>query len=437
MNDSQRGAGPEVNLVRAIGVFVLAAAVINVIVGGGIFRLPASIATQLGNAAPLAFVVGALAIIPTTLCFAAAGSRIQSTGGPYAYVSAAFGPFAGFLTGAMLWVCNIGSSAGIAVALSDQVARVFPDVSVGVARAGVLIALYGVLIALNAFGVKLGSRAIVVLATLKLTPLFILAAVGVFFIDWNQVELWTIPSVAALGNAMVMVIFAYSGIETALSPSGEVRDPARDVPRAALAATLVVVLLYVTIQLVAQGVLGPALPGNTAPLAATAGALWKPGFVILLVTASISMFGFMMGNLLGSSRVVYALGRDGHLPTFLGRVTATHHVPLIAVFLHGIVACAFAILGSFDWLVRVSAGANCLLYIAVSLAAWQLTRTDRKTGFSMPGGAVLVPLLSCIAMGWIVSRLAPDEWQAIAWGMVILIGIYGVRRVMARVATKA
>ena len=221
-------------LIRAVGSFALTAAVINVIVGGGIFRMPAALSAQMGAAAPLALVAGALAIIPIALCFAAIGSRAAATGGPYSYLGATFGPFAGFLAGALMWISNVASSAGVAAALSVQVANLVPAFAQPVPRALLLTGVYVLLFALNAFGVKLGARAITVLAALKLTPLFLLAGIGLFFVDWSQVSfaIGDVPSWAALGASMVLVMFAYSGMETALVPSGEVRDPSRNVPRA-------------------------------------------------------------------------------------------------------------------------------------------------------------------------------------------------------------
>ncbi len=410
-------------LIRAVGFAALTAAVLNVIVGGGIFRLPASLGETLGPAAPTAFLLGALAIVPIALCFAAAGSRVASSGGPYSYVDAAFGPFAGFVAGALMWICNIASSAGVAAALADQAGAAWPALQSPAARAAFLIAVYGSLIALNAFGVRLGARAIVVLATMKLTPLFVLAAVGLCFVDLSQVQWTGIPSWDALGLSMVMVIFAYSGAETALIPGAEVRDPSRDVPRATLAATALVILLYVSIQVVAFGLLGPALATSHAPLADAAGTLWTPGRTLLLITAGISMLGFLMGNLLGTSRVVFALGRDGVLPTALGRVTAKHRVPLAAVLTHGLLACALALAGEFEFLVLVSAGANCLVYIGVSLAAWQLQRqgrADHGTPFVLSGGG-LVPLLAIAAMVLILATLEGSQWTAIGVALVLLV----------------
>lgn len=427
-------------LVRAVGSLALTAAVINIIIGGGIFRMPSSLSAQMGAAAPLALVAGALAIIPIALCFAAIGSRAAATGGPYTYASAVFGPFAGFIAGALMWVSNIASSAGVAAALAVQVANLLPVFKPPQMQAALLVGIYAFVFALNAFGVRLGARAIAVLATLKLTPLFLLAGIGMFFVDWHQVSWTDVPSWSAMGTSMVLVIFAYSGMETALIPSGEVRDPSRSVPRATMAAILLVVLVYLGLQVVTQGVLGSALASSGVPLADAAGALWSPGRVLLLLTACISMLGFLMGNLLGTSRLVFALGRDGYLPTAFGRVTATHRVPLLAIATHAFLACGLvlasvldwskAISGGFDALVLISGGGNCLVYVVVSLAAWRAQKIDlRERGepFVLPGGSI-IPVIAVLAMGAIVATLTSKEWVAIGVAMAVLVVIYALLR---------
>lgn len=415
-------------LLRAVGSFALTAAVINIIVGGGIFRMPAALSAQMGAAAPLALVAGALAIIPVALCFAAVGSRVQVTGGPYSYLSATFGPFAGFIAGALMWISNFTSSAGVAAALSVQVAGLVPAFAPPLPRALLLTAVYAALFAFNAFGVKLGARAITALAALKLAPLFALAAIGLFFVDWSQVSFApaAVPSWGALGASMALVMFAYSGMETALVPSGEVRDPARSVPRATLVAIVLVVLLYLGLQIVGQGVLGPALGSSGVPVADTAGALWSPGRVLLLVTACVSMLGFLMGNLLGTSRLVFALGRDGYLPRAFATISARHRVPLLALVTHAGLAWLLALAGNFDTLALISGGAICLVYGLVSLAAWRAQRRDlreRGAPFVLPGGP-LIPLFAVAAMVLIVATLTAREWSAIGIALALLVAVY-------------
>src|SRR5690349_1424968 len=100
-------------LIKAVGFIALTAAVINITIGSGIFKMPGALATALGASAPWAFVAGAVAIVPIALCFAAAGSRVAATGGPYTYVGSAFGEFPGFVAGSLMWICNIASSAAV------------------------------------------------------------------------------------------------------------------------------------------------------------------------------------------------------------------------------------------------------------------------------------------------------------------------------------
>jgi len=423
-------------LIRAVGSFALTAAVINSIVGGGIFRMPSALSAQMGAAAPLALVAGALAIIPIALCFAAVGSRAVATGGPYTYVSATFGAFAGFIAGALMWISNFASSAGVAAALSVQVASLLPVFAEPLPRALLLIGVYAALFALNAFGVKLGAGAITALAALKLTPLFLLSAIGLWFVDWSQVSfaIGDVPSWGALGAGMVLVMFAYSGMETALIPSGELRDPARNVPRATMAAILLVVLLYLSLQIVCQGLLGPSLATSGVPIADAAGALWSPGRIALLITACISMTGFLMGNLLGTSRLLFALGRDGFLPHAYGQVSAKHRVPLLALATHAGVALTLALGGSFDALVLISGGAICLVYMLVSIAAWRAQKTDlreRGAPFVLWGGA-LVPALAVAAMTAIVATLTRKEWLAIGIALAVLVVVYAGLRLLRR-----
>jgi APA family basic amino acid/polyamine antiporter len=423
-------------LVRAIGVFALAAAVINSTIGGGIFRMPGALAAQVGPAAPLALVAGAFAIIPIALCFAAAGSRTHATGGPYTYVSVAFGPFVGFVAGALMWISHVASSAAVAASFSQQVASLAPSLGTDGARRAVIIATYALLFALNAFGIRLGARAVATLATVKLAPLVVLVLAGLPFVDWGAISFdpRDVPSIAALGGSLVLVMFAYSGLETALVPSGEVDDPARNVPRATLVAIVLVVALYLGLQIVGQGLLGARLATSEVPLADTAGTLFDTGRTLLLATACVSMAGFLLGNLLGSSRLLFALGRDGYLPSAFGRVSAAHRVPLAGLLAHAGLACVLAVGGTFDRLAAISGGAICVVYAAVALAAWRLQRrgvAERGAPFRLPGAGA-IPFAAAAIMTAILFTLSAGEWRAIAVSLGALVVVYAGLRAMRR-----
>ncbi|MBN7135529.1 hypothetical protein A7A76_12260 [Lysobacter enzymogenes] len=427
-------------LVRALGPFQLGASIVNIIVGAGIFMLPALLYGRLGASAPLVFVAGALAIVPIALCFAAVGSRAAATGGPYTFVGAAFGPFAGFLAGALMWVCNTSSSAGVAAALAEQAGNAWAALREPLPRAAFIAAVYAALFALNAFGVKLGARMIVLLATLKLAPLFALAGLGLLFVDWGQLGAAAWPGWGALGSSMVLVVFAYSGMETALVPTGEVRDPSRHVPRATLSAIVLVVLLYIGIQLACQGLLGARLDGSGAPVADAAGAWWAPAHGLLLATAGVSMAGFLMGNLFSSSRLLFALGRDGYLPAAFGRVDARYHVPRAGLLAHAGIALTLALIGNFETLALISGGAICLLFAAVAVAAWRAQARDlRGAGepFRLPGGSWPMPLLAVAVMAAILATMSLAQWLAIAVSLLALVALYAVLALRRRAAGAA
>src|ERR1700694_4878123 len=161
----------EPSLLRVVGFWALTASIINMSIGGSIYVLQGTFAGTLGLAAPLVFVLGALVFVLVTMCFAAAGSRISATGGPYIYVRAAFGPFASFVIGAVFWVSNIAGAGSLAAALIDQAALFFPSLSNVVPRSLVVTAGYILLSVLNARGIRTSAIAIMVLATIKLVPL--------------------------------------------------------------------------------------------------------------------------------------------------------------------------------------------------------------------------------------------------------------------------
>jgi amino acid transporter len=239
-------AGPA--LVRALGPLALAASIFNVTVGGGIFRLPAAAAAMIGPAAPLVYLVCAAVMGLIVLCFAEAGSRVALTGGPYAYVEVVFGPYAGFLAGVLVWMLGTLALASVATAFAGSVAALVPALAAPAARAGVLAATFALLAWVNARGVPQGARLIEVVSVAKLLPLLVLVGVGAFFVRPGNLAVPALPDAGSVARTAMVLIFAFTGVESALVPSGEVRDPARTVPRALAVAMVGVTLLYLAVH---------------------------------------------------------------------------------------------------------------------------------------------------------------------------------------------
>jgi len=392
---------------------------INYMIGAGIFVLPAVVAARVGGAAPVIYVICAIAMGMIVLCFADAGSRVSLSGGTYAYAEVAFGPFVGFIVATSLWFGSaVTASAAVANIFVDTLAQISPSLGGPVVRNGTLVVIYAALAVINIRGVKIGSAVVQTVTAAKLTPLLILVGVGLFAINAGNLSWPGMPPAGEVARTSVILIFAFIGIESALTPSGEVRDPARTVPRALFAALVIVTVLYMGIQIVAQGVLGVALATNTeAPLAEVAKrVLGSGGQMLVLLGAAISTLGYVAGDMLAAPRGIYALGRDRLLPTAIGSVHPRYRTPHVAIVIHAALCLAFALSGSFERLAVLAVIATLIVYLICCLAAIQLQRRDiRAEGavpFRLPGGPV-IPLTASAIVVWLMTASTRQEVLAI------------------------
>ena len=194
------GRDSDEGLVRAIGPRALGLSIINLTVGGGIFVLPGLVAAQLGPAAILAYLACSVAVALVFLCFAEIGSRITRSGGAYAYIEDAFGPFAGFIASVLIWFgWSVLSDAAITVAMVETMAVALPTLAEPVPRGIVIVALCGFLAWVNVTGVRAGLRLLALNTVAKLVPLLLLVVVGLFAIDTDFLSITEWPSLSSLG----------------------------------------------------------------------------------------------------------------------------------------------------------------------------------------------------------------------------------------------
>ena len=203
-----------------MGTFGLAAAIINITVGGGIFRLPASVAGALGPAAPIAYLVCAVAMGLIVLCIADAGSRVSLTGGPYAYIGVALGPYAGFLAGILLWMLGLFATAAVSTVFAASVGQLVPVLSGTTMQTTVLVAAFAFWSLVNMRGVALGARLNTIATVAKLAPLLLIGVGGLFFVRGEHLAVTAWPAAADVARTSLLLIFAFAGVESALVPSG-------------------------------------------------------------------------------------------------------------------------------------------------------------------------------------------------------------------------
>jgi APA family basic amino acid/polyamine antiporter len=426
MTDTARA---DESLRRVIGPIGLAASVVNIVVGGSIFVLPAVLARELGTAAPAAYLTGAVVMGLVTLAFAEAGRRTVRSGGPYAYVESAFGGFPGFLTGLLTWLAVVFACAAVAAALVDSLRGMLPLLDLPWARGSALVLLFAVLALVNVRGVQAGTRLAAAAAIAKSAGLLLFMVLAARFVQSDNLE-WSWPAGdGGLGRATVLVMFALAGMEVPLCAGGEIRDPVRTVPRALAGAIGFVVLLYVTVHLIAQGALGAALPDSQAPLADALAKDGSGGHALLLAIGAVSMFGYLSGDTLGASRILFAFGRDGLLPRRLAAVHRLTRAPHVAVLVHTLVAAALAMTGSFAVLAPIASVAIIVVYLGCCAAAWVLAR--RAGGEALTEGprlGTVAPLAAIAGLLWVLSHSTRPEFLAVGAVLVMGSGIYWLGR---------
>lgn len=410
----QAGSGP--GFVRAVGTLAFAASIFNVTVGGGIFRLPATAAAAVGTAAPLAYVVCGLVMGCVALCFAEAGSRVPLTGGPYAYVEAVFGRFPGYLAGVLLWMLGTTAMGGVASAFADGAAMLL---GIPGARVPVLVAAFAVIAFVNIRGVEQGARLIVVLSAAKLLPLLLFVGIGVFYVVPANIAITGAPEPASLARAAIVLVFAFSGVESALAASGEVKDPSRTVPRALAIAMTGVTLLYIAVHVVAHGILGPRLATETTdPLATAFGSVvgaWGTAF--LLATATVSRLGYTSGMALAVPRALWKFADDGLLPRVVAAIHPRFRTPHVAILVQVALVLLLGAVFSFEDLAVISNLAALLLYGACAAAVLVLRARDvhapGTVPYRVPGGPV-VPIVTVLLIAWLLTSITATEWRVLA-----------------------
>jgi basic amino acid/polyamine antiporter, APA family len=443
----------DLTLVHGIAI------VVGITIGTGIFLKSAPMAQAVGS--PLlvmaAWAVAGLVAVLGALCFAELGTLIPRAGGEYQYVRAAFGDLPGFVYVCMSVIIGAASlasySAAFSIFLSGVVAIPGPWVERDLVLFGQdvtwqfgLRQVLGVIVVvtftlINLAGVAFGGRVQTFLTSLK-----VLSLVGVIFgvflfaggatavaAPAPTVAPATVLTASGFGFAMLSAMWAYSGWQYLPMTAAEVKDPARNVPRAVIGGGLLVVVLYLLVNaayFVALPFEAVATSSSTAyPEAAAVGAravetfLGSQAISIAAIIFLISAIGALNGVLLTRARVPYAAARDGLFFKSFAKLNPGASVPANSVILHGVLAIAFALTGTFDQLTNLATLIFVLFWGLSGIALLVLRRrmADAPRPYRVPLYP-LVPLAFALVMfGILVSTVI--ESPAEAGATLVLLGL--------------
>lgn len=407
---------------------------INGVVGSGIYLLIAPMAKLAGAASITGTLLCGVVCVLISLCFAELGGMYDQSGGAYLYARAAFGSVPGFVVGWMSLATGVLAFAAVSTAFGEALTAFIPGVPSLVWALGLVVLLSSV----NYLNVKAGARTSNLLSLVKLLPLLLLAAFGI----WGaKPEILTEGLRAsgqwqAVSSSALLAVFMLSGFEYTAVPAGEASEARRNIPVALVGSLAGATLLYVLLQWVALSQV-PGLDGSNQPLIDAGVSLFGGWAKPVIGLASLaSMAGFCAGSALVGPRYFTALAEGGYLPPQLLR-TSRFGTPGAAIALSAAMTCVLVLSSGYGALVDVSNVALFAQYIPTCLAVIVLRRKrrDAPRRFRLPGGP-LIPLLATGASVALLLGGKPriEEWlmagRLLAIGMVCWLGsaLWGDRR---------
>jgi basic amino acid/polyamine antiporter, APA family len=412
-------------LNRSISKWEMVLLFINGVIGSGIFGLPSKTFKEVGVYSIAAFVVCAIAVFVIILCFAEVSSRFDKTGGPYLYAVSSFGPLPAFLTGWLLLVTRIITYAAL-INLLVTYLSVFSDWFAQPASRIITIILLTLLLAwVNHIGVKNSTRVNNFLTIAKLLPLFLFIAVGIFFIDSERFEIKSTPGFSSFSSAVLLLVFAFGGFESVLVNSGEVKNPAKNLPFALLLAALVIALIYILVQIVSIGTL-PSLATSEKPLAEAAGLfMGKIGLLVIGAGAAFSVTGTLNAIMLVGSRLPYAFSEEKQFPKVFSYVHPKLKTPTWSLLLFMVITTLVSIYYSFLSAASISAITRVMIYGIVCIALIRLRKKNpgQTNYFRIPFGNFFAVAGVVIAL-WLLSNSGLKELKDIAIAIGVGLVIY-------------
>ncbi len=395
------------------------------IIGSGIFVTPAIVARSVHSTALIlgAWLIGGVAAILGALVYAELSARRPDVGGQYAYLREAYHPAAAFLYGwALLLVIQTGGMATSAITF----ARYFGQLArIGIGEGALAAAVVAVLTAINCFGVMAGSRVQSALMLLRIAALFGLIVCGLAAGAAPPSQLPASDGPVALGAALVPVLFAYGGWQTACFVAGEMKEPRRDLPRALLLGVAGVITLYTLVVFVCVRALGAeGLARSTAPaFDVIRRVLGERGAAVLGAGIAISTLGFLSQSILTAPRVYFAMAEDG---VFFRSVASVHprtRAPVVAIALQGVLTIVIALAGTYEVILGYMVAIDFIFFALTAGCIFVFRRREPQAPYSMPGHPATTLVFIAICAAVVLSTFARDLRHALLGLGITLSGL--------------
>lgn len=464
---------PDTRLRRELTARDLMVFGVAVVVGAGIFTVTASTAGNVaGPSVSLAFVLAAATCALAALCYAEFASTVPVAGSAYTFAYATFGEFLAWILGwDLVLEFAVGSAVvakgwsqylGTVLGLGGEPVATTVDVGPATLDWGALLVV-GVITVLLVVGTKLSSRVSTVITAVKVGVVLLVIVVGLFYVKAANYSPYVPPaeSGADAGSgleqslfslatgaggstfggygllaAASIVFFAFIGFDVVATTAEETRNPQRDVPRGILGSLAIVTVLYVGVTLVLTGMVPytdlatgeDGVPATLATAFSLNGVNWASN--VISVGALAGLTTVVMVLMLGQSRVLYAMSRDGLLPRGLARTGPKGTPVRITVLVGGLVALAASVFPIERLEEMVNVGTLfAFVVVSAGVVVLRRTRPDLTRGFRVPWVPV-VPIVAVLACLWLMVNLTALTWvRFFVWMVlgVVVYALYGMR----------
>ena len=369
-------------LKRALTEFDLTNIIVGSIVGADIYIASALTAGLVGPFAIVVWIVAGICATTIAVVFAYCSYYVPRAGGPFAYVSAAFDDFYGFLTGWSMWIAEMLALPVFAIAFALYLGSVVPlSPAAEMAVRGLFI---GALTAVNVVGVRAAGRLNDLLTVIKLLPLVVFILAGLVFAllhpafflgNYRPFMPFGLENAA---YAVVLIFWAYVGFEMGTLPADEVKDPARSIPRAIFRGMAIVGVFYIVTNFVLYGLIPrAALEATTTPLVLAGTILFgSAGAIFMTVGALFSVSGSDESGMLGSSRLAYAMAIDGLFPSVFARLHPRYGTPYVVLIVEGVVAFVLSSYADLSGLISFSVFNLAFSFLLTSFALIVLKKDE-------------------------------------------------------------
>jgi APA family basic amino acid/polyamine antiporter/amino acid efflux transporter len=378
-------------LKKSISFSVLVLLAINAIIGTGIFFVPGIAARIAGPASIISWILVAILALLVAACFAELVSMFPKAGGVYEYTKQAFGEFGGFMVGWISWIVANVTIAMLSIGCLEYLA-VFIDMShITKTILALLIVLFVNFVSFR--GIDLSVKVLLVFSIITIMSLWTLMSWGIYYFDVSKLQFLDIFPKVSIVIAMVYILETFFGWETVANLAEETKDAANVIPKVMMISTIAVIILAIGVVSVALGAVPyEVLASSSAPLTDVAEVIMgSSGALIISALIFLNIFGGAAAWIITAPRLIFALARDGLLPSSLGKIHPKFQTPYMAIIVQAVLSGIIILSGSYELLLEMILPLAIFMYtmVVMSVSILRFTDPHRERKFRVPFGKVL------------------------------------------------